>query len=357
MAQHRVLEASLGFMPDEIDLTALPVFALANLASGITTLIPDADLRRPGCIDPAPLVQQIRAHDPSRVIASPALLERIAEYCMKHAVTLPGLRKVFSGGAPVFPRLLKKLQSIAPHAEITAVYGSTEAEPIAKIAYHAMGAGDVAAMLAGQGLLAGPPVPAIELRILRDQWGMPIGPYTRSDFTAACLPSGSAGEIVVSGDHVLPGYLYGHGDEETKFSVDGRRWHRTGDAGYLDDQGRLWLLGRCVAKIEDTHGTLYPFTVECVAHHHPGVRRAAAISRQDRRILAVELEDGAASTDLALLKKELAWACIDEMQVHKHIPVDKRHNAKIDYPALHELLAKPQATADVSCLTTCCSLL
>jgi acyl-CoA synthetase (AMP-forming)/AMP-acid ligase II len=346
MAQHRILQESLGLRPGEIELTTLPIFALANLASGVTTLIPDVDLRRPGASDPASLVDQIHDHDPTRVIASPALLECVADHCMKHGLMLPSLRKVFSGGAPVFPRLLVKLQQIAPRAKITAVYGSTEAEPIAKIAYQAMGPGDVAAMTAGRGLLAGLPVPAIELRILRDQWGTPIGPYTPAQFKAECLPPGSVGEIVVSGDHVLTGYLHGYGDEETKFSVDGRRWHRTGDAGYLDDQGRLWLLGRCAAKIEDTRGTLYPFTVECVAHHRPGVSRAAAISCQGRRILAVELEEQRAGADLALLKKELAWASIDEIQVHRPIPVDKRHNAKIDYPALHELVRSSHTTAD-----------
>ncbi|MGH2360381.1 MAG: AMP-binding protein [bacterium] len=341
MAQHRVLEESLGLTPGEIDLTALPIFVLANLASGVTTLIPDADLRHPGCIDPAPLVQQIHAHDPTRAVASPALLECVADYCMEHGLTLPGLREVFSGGAPVFPRLLGKLQLIAPQAEITAVYGSTEAEPIAQIARHAMGAEDVAAMLAGRGLLAGPPVPAIELRILRDQWGIPIGPYTQTEFVAACLPPGTAGEIVVSGNHVLPGYLHGYGHEETKFTMDGRPWHRTGDAGYLDDRGRLWLLGRCAARIEDPRGTLYPFTVECAADHHPGVRRAATISQQGRRILAVQLQDHKACTDLAFLRKELAWASIDEIQIHRSIPVDKRHNAKIDYPALYKLVSSP----------------
>ena len=53
---------------------------------------------------------------------------------------------------------------------------------------------------------------------------------------------GEPGEIVVAGGHVLPGYLNGEGDVETKFEVDGARWHRTGDLGYLDGAGRLWLL-------------------------------------------------------------------------------------------------------------------
>jgi acyl-CoA synthetase (AMP-forming)/AMP-acid ligase II len=63
-----------------------------------------------------------------------------------------------------------------------------------------------------------------------------------------------AGEVVLTGDHVLKGYLHGKCDRETKFEVDGERWHRTGDAGYFDKEGRLWLVGRCNVRIEDDKG-------------------------------------------------------------------------------------------------------
>jgi acyl-CoA synthetase (AMP-forming)/AMP-acid ligase II len=263
----------------------------------------------------------------------------VADFCLRHGVTLPSLRAVFSGGGPVFPGLLSRLQSIAPQAEIIAVYGSTEAEPMSCIALSAIQPEDITAMLDGQGLLAGPPVPAIQLRIVRDLWGKPIGPFSRSEFAASCLPPGVAGEIVVTGEHVLPGYLNGEDDGETKFAVDGTRWHRTGDAGYLDDRGRLWLLGRCAARIEDSRGTLYPFAVECAAHQHPGVRRAAVASHHGRRILIVQLRERGSDADLARLKQRLAWARIDEVRIHKSIPVDKRHNAKIDYTALSKILS------------------
>lgn len=142
----------------------------------------------------------------------------------------------------------------------------------------------------------------------------------------------------MSGDHVLPSYLDKRGDDESKFSVDGTPWHRTGDAGYLDDRGRLWLLGRCAACIEDIHGRLYPFAVECIANHQPGVLRAGLVSHRGRRVLAVELDDIVTDMDLTPLRDALAWAHIGEVQVHRRIPVDRRHNAKIDYPALQGLL-------------------
>jgi acyl-CoA synthetase (AMP-forming)/AMP-acid ligase II len=149
--------------------------------------------------------------------------------------------------------------------------------------------------------------------------------------------AGRAGEIVVTGDHVLKGYLDGVGDEETKCKVAGEVWHRTGDAGLMDERGRLWLLGRCAARIADDHGELYPFTVECVAMTFPEVRRAAALVRQGRRLLVVEAAEAGPKL-AARLKQAVAWARIEEIRFLAAMPVDKRHNAKIDYPALHRRL-------------------
>jgi acyl-CoA synthetase (AMP-forming)/AMP-acid ligase II len=177
-------------------------------------------------------------------------------------------------------------------------------------------------------------VPSIRLRILRDRWGEPIGPYAEAEFEASCLPPGEPGEIVVSGDHVLGGYLHGHGDDETKFAVGATRWHRTGDAGYLDQRGRLWLLGRCAARIDDARGRLYPLGVESVALQRSGVRRAALVSHQGRRVLVLEPTHRAPQPNLSRLAQDLAWAHVDEILLHEDIPMDARHNAKVDYRAL-----------------------
>jgi acyl-CoA synthetase (AMP-forming)/AMP-acid ligase II len=251
---------------------------------------------------------------------------------------LPDLHKIFSGGAPVFPRLLDQLQQIAPQADIVAVYGSTEAEPMAKLSRSQLEARDRQAMRASRGLLAGWPVKAIQLRIMPDQWGRPVGPYSQAQFDKCRCPPNGIGEIVVSGEHVLSGYLHGCGDAKTKFMVEGTVWHRTGDAGYLDERGRLWLLGRCAARIEDEHGLLYPFAVECALSYLPDIRRSALVSHNNRRILAVEFYPEA-SKQLSPLKDALSWTHLDEIRVYKQLPVDKRHNAKIDYPALYRLLA------------------
>lgn len=338
LAQHRVLADSLQLTTGQIDLSTMPIVALANLASGVTSLIPQADLRYPGQIDPAPVLAQIQAERVDSTVASPALLARLADDGLARQIKLAGLKKVFTGGAPVFPHLLVRLQQLAPQAEVIAVYGSTEAEPIAKIAATDISSEDHQAMRSGCGLLTGHPVEAIELRILPDRWGKPIGPYSQAEFAAACCATSEVGEIVVSGDHVLSGYLHGQGDAETKFKVGDTIWHRTGDAGYLDAQGRLWLLGRCAARIDDERGRLYPFSVECAVAGQPDVQRGAVVAHRGQRVLLVEFNQPTDTARLATLQKSVSWAGIDCIRVVKEIPVDKRHNAKIDYPALQRLL-------------------
>lgn len=336
LAQFRVVARHLALEPGDVDLATLPVFTLANLAAGVTTVLPAFDLRRPGAVDGARVAAAVTRHGVTRITASPAFFERLSAHLHARGETLPALRKVFTGGAPVFPRVLAALRVVAPRSRVVAVYGSTEAEPIAHLDAADVSAGDLAAMQRGRGLLAGRPVPEVQLRILRDRWGEPRGAMDADQFAREAMACGQAGEIVVTGVHVLPGYLGGVGDDETKFSVDGVSWHRTGDAGLIDEHGRLWLLGRCAARIDDPRGRLYPFTVECVAMSFPAVRQAAFIAHAGRRHLVVA---ASRTADLeSRLAAALAWAQPDAIAFRRALPVDRRHNAKIDYPALRRVL-------------------
>jgi acyl-CoA synthetase (AMP-forming)/AMP-acid ligase II len=251
---------------------------------------------------------------------------------------LDGLRRIYTGGAPVFPRLLDKVASVAPAASIVAVYGSTEAEPIAAIDRREITAEDRVAMQQGAGLLAGPPASSIHVRILPDRWGTPVTVPNGETIERQALGSTGIGEIVVSGEHVIGGYLDGAGDEQTKIHDGDRVWHRTGDAGYFDRRDRLWLLGRCAAKVGDGDGVLYPFAVECAASDVPGLRRSAFVQHEGRRLLVIEVENQAVDVREALMRR-LAWAHLDHVLRVEQVPVDHRHNAKIDYTALEELLA------------------
>jgi long-subunit acyl-CoA synthetase (AMP-forming) len=94
-------------------------------------------------------------------------------------------------------------------------------------------------------LLAGPPVEEIRVRIVDD-------------------------EIQVAGAHVNGGYLDPAHDAENKVREGDTVWHRTGDAGSLDADGRLWLLGRIGSEVTLNGRRVFPFSIEVAARAGPG---------------------------------------------------------------------------------------
>jgi acyl-CoA synthetase (AMP-forming)/AMP-acid ligase II len=338
-AQHRAMQVALQLRAGTFDLTTLPIFVLANLASGVTSVLPDADMRRPGFISPRPVLGQLQRLPIRTLAVSPAFVARLTEGCREQGLRIERIERVFMGGAPVFPDDLRQAREAFPNAEITAVYGSTEAEPVAEVALSSISRCDFDAMEAGCGLLAGGPLNSIDLRIVRSRPGEPIPGLDPSQFRARWVESGAVGEIVVSGEHVLTGYLNGEGDSETKFCVSGKMWHRTGDLGRLDTSGRLWLMGRASAAIEDERGVIYPFAVECAARQISGVSRAALAGVDGRRILVVEADS---TQTVDRVRSQLAWAKLDEIRLVRSIPMDKRHNAKVDYVELRRLISEPR---------------
>jgi olefin beta-lactone synthetase len=358
-AQLAALSRSFAAGAGEREMVSLPIVVLINLANGATSILPDCDLRRPGAIDGGRVLAQMRALSVSRVTASPALLERLvdAEITTGTPPGTPGgmpairaaersgsgsafgaLRAIVTGGGPVFPDLVSRLSAAASESRIVSVYGSTEAEPVAHVESHEVSDADRTAMRGGAGLLAGHVDAVTELRIVRRQWGTPLGPLSAAALDAMACPPKEPGEIVVTGAHVVQGYVNGVGDEETKIRVDDRIWHRTGDVGYLDDTARLWLLGRASAVIEDQRGTLYPFAVETAARELLGVRRVAVVGHRSQRVLVVERSAEDPALDVAGALQGLSWAAIDEIRVVRRLPLDRRHNSKVDYGALQKLL-------------------
>ena len=332
-AQHEALGA-VAARRGERDLVSLPIVVLTNLGAGATSVIPDGDLRRPGAIASGPVLAQAERNAVQRITASPALVERLVEGADGAKIgALHGVG-IVTGGGPVFPDLIQRATAVTG-APLTAVYGSTEAEPIAHVSSEEIGDAELAAMRGGAGLLAGVPVEETAVRIVPEEMRDGAALHAVLLGTTAVSP-GTRGEIVVSGRHVVPGYLHGRGDAETKVHLEGGVWHRTGDAGYLDASGRLWLLGRVAATLDDARGALHPFAVECAARLIvPGRRTVLAGHRGERILLAEGL---LTARDREALGEGLRWAMLDRILDGATIPLDRRHNSKVDYSALPALL-------------------
>jgi len=101
----------------------------------------------------------------------------------------------------------------------------------------------------------------------------------------------------------------------------------------------MYPMGRASAAIEDERGVIYPFAVECAARQISGVRRAAIAGVDGRRILVVEADS---TQTVDRVRSRLAWAKLDEIRLVRSIPMDKRHNAKVDYVELRRLISEPR---------------
>ncbi len=334
-AQHVALSAHLQLASDDVDMPSLPVFVLNNLALGITSVLPDADPRRPSAIDPGVVLANMRDEGVTSLVASPAFCARLVDHVLQRNERLP-LKRLFTGGAPVLPPLLRALAQAMPQgAEV--IYGSTEAEPIAGL--------EVGQMLALQatdrgqhpiGLCVGAPVQQITLRIMRPHDG-PVS-FASDEWPKWILPDGETGEIVVAGDHVQPGYLDDHAaNRENKIDDGFRLWHRTGDAGYLDTNGRLWLMGRVSRRVVRDGTRWWPLPAELRAFSVPGVSHTAYVSipPAGEAILCVEapsLSDRA-SAEQGLRDAVHPWP-VDSVVFMDHIPRDPRHESKTDHAQL-----------------------
>lgn len=327
LQQHAAIVGALPYYEDDIDLAVLSVFTLVNMMEGITTVLPQDSLRNIGKVNVAKLVRQIEKNGVTRITASPRLLKKLADWAKQRDIRLNTLRSVNIGGGPVFLDVLERVAEVADPDAIRVVYGSTEAEPIAEIAYRDFTLRTKRLMRDGSGLLVGIPTGAVQLKVLRSRAGIPV---SATQFMSLEAPTGEWGEIVVAGRHVVQGYLDPGQDILAKIQVNGTVWHRTGDCGYLDGKNRLWLLGRIAQVIPTELGPLFPFAVESAIRAKYKVA-AAVICVDGRIVLAVErtryLENIRAE-----YKNRFTLLPI------RKIPLDRRHSSKVDYGALADIV-------------------
>ncbi len=327
-AQVRSLQALYGFQPGEIDCAAFPLFSLFDAALGMTSLIPPVNPSRPGRCDPEAVARTIVAYHASTAFGSPAVWNRVADWCMGNAFRLRDLHRVIIAGASVSPDLVLKLRMIMP-GEVHTPYGATEALPVSSISgedlvgpRYETPAGTHVASARGAGTCVGRLAPGMEVRVI------PVSDAPVE--TLEALPTGAVGELAVRGPVVTLGYA--GLPEATRMAriveADGTVWHRMGDLGRVDEEGRLWLAGRRSERVETPAGILYPDQLEGIANALAH-RRTALVGVGDRPaqrpFLVVE------GWRDAVLAKQLAEALpqVEGVLFKWRFPVDARHNAKI----------------------------
>ena len=158
------------------------------------------------------------------------------------------------------------------------------------------------------------------------------------------LRAGATGEVVVRSPWMSSGYdRLWHTQQLARPVVDGDEWHRTGDIGHLDGDGNVWIEGRVVHLIHTVDGPVTPVPIEVAAESVDGVQRAAAVAVGPLGVQQVvvvvetvgERSDGHASGALAAaVRAACAPQPVAAVWTVKALPVDIRHNAKVDRTAL-----------------------
>ena len=339
-AQIELVRKTYAISPGETDMAMLPLFALFNPALGTTTVTPLLDPSKPLAADPAPLVAALIAEKVTSSFGSPAIWSKVADHCEARGLKLPDLRRLLIAGAPVSGELLAQLRIIAPHCVTHTPYGATECLPVTTITADELLGEARQLALRGQGTCVGRPVSGVEIRVIRES----DGPILTLAEAQPCVP-GEIGEIIATGPSVTR--EYDGLPEATRLAkiADGARvWHRMGDLGALDAEGRLFFLGRRVEKVRTAEGELPTESLEPAFRQHPQVFRCALIglgvAPHQTPALVVEPRVGSfpeTEADRARFIAELRDLArinppadrVKHIVFQRALPVDVRHNAKI----------------------------
>jgi acyl-CoA synthetase (AMP-forming)/AMP-acid ligase II len=204
------------------------------------------------------VLRGIEAYRINTTTLVPTMLQMMLDHPEFSSFDLSSLEMLAYGAAPLSVALLGRVIQAFPEVEIFQTYGMTEASPILTSLdskYHT-----VSGPNAGRLASVGQAVSHVELKIV-DERGLE-------------LPADETGQILARGENIMTGYL-NLPEQTAQALVDG--WYHTGDAGYLDQEGFLFLEGRVKDMIVSGGENVYPIEVENVLSHHPAVHQCAVI--------------------------------------------------------------------------------
>lgn len=354
-AIHRLVHQTWRFdrrATPPVDMPVFPAFFTVGLSAGGTIVIPPINYVRqtPEKVDPRALLEVIGDCKVETLFASPVILENLARLGRDEGATARTLHTVVGGGAPLYAHVIGPLrQMIAENGEVHADYGATEALPATEMAGEEAMIETYSATARGEGLCVGRPFDRVEVKIVE----LTDGPI-RSLERVRELATGEIGEIIVRGPHVSTCYA----DDATSTlankiaDVDGV-WHRLGDAGYLDRSGRLWVCGRVGHRLALSDGPMFPLMCEPIFDAHPDVKRSGLVGvplgDTVVPVICIELLDGSTrGPKVDMIRDQLlrlaaahpTTRAIRAVLFHVRLPVDPRHNSKIERPALARWAAK-----------------
>lgn len=336
-----------GITDSDSLVAAFAPWSLLGPTLGIPSVIPAMDVTKPRTLTASALADAAHSVDGTLLWSSPAALANVIRTAGRltgeQHEALAGVRLAMFAGAPVPVASLLRARGLFSSAVIRTPYGMTEALPVADVTLD-----EIQDAGPGDGVLVGRPIPGVQVAVCPlDQLGRPSGARTTQ--------ADATGEILVRGDHIRDGYD-GLWATDYRASEDG--WHRTGDVGHLDAAGRLWVEGRLAHVIATADGPITPVGIEQRAQELDFVDLAAAVGIGpvgcQQLVLVVTGAPGRGvllDTERTVLVREHLLACLPgrapvvAVLRRGQMPVDIRHNSKIDRRSVAEWAAEVLAGA------------
>ena len=247
--------------PNDRSLVMAPMFHAAG-SNGILAAIWQGSCQVAlGAFEPKTVLQLIEKHKINITLGVPSMLAAIAEEQHANPKDVSSLKILAHGGSPIATEVIKRSSKAFPSAQMIEVYGATETSPLATLLGN-------------------------EEQLIDDPKARSCGRSVVGCAITICapegraLPTGEVGEVVVSGANIMKGY-WNKVEQTAAVIKEGGYW--TGDLGYLDAEGYLFLVDRSKDMIVSGGENVYSTEVEDVLYKFPGVLEAAVFGVPDEK--------------------------------------------------------------------------
>ena len=248
-----------GLFPNSsVYLHAAPMFHLANGAAMYSLLLNGGSNVIIQGFTPEGVMAAFQNERVTDVLLVPTMIQMLVDHPALGSYDLSSVKNIIYGASPISEAVLGRAIAALPKVQFTQAYGMTELSPIATILHWNEHIGDSRAKGRHRG--AGRATLGCEVRIV--------------DTDDKPLPIGAVGEIAVRGDNVMMGY-WERPEETSKAVIDG--WMHTGDGGYMDEDGFVYVVDRVKDMIISGGENVYSVEVENAIAQHPAVAQCAVI--------------------------------------------------------------------------------
>ncbi len=283
---------SLGLNENDITLIILPMcFGYCNTAQFLTHLYLGATIViYDGIFFPKKIFQMVETDKITNFTAVPSMLLTILEYRYLEKYNYSSLNVITFGGGPMPVNKLNSLIKLMPTVGFVQTYGQTECSP------------RVTALLQEDSFKkigsVGKPIPGVSIKIV--------------DCNDKILNKNHIGEILVQGPNVMKGY---YKFDELNTTIISNGWLHTGDLGYFDDDGYLYLTGRLKNMIISCGINIYPEEIEQIILQHQGVKEVCVMGENDE--LKGEIPVAYVVRDSDITSTELKEFCLKNLANYK----------------------------------------